>query len=423
MECPECFVNFNEVGRLPKALPCGHTYCLECLEEVDRCFEDHKKFMEIPTELPNNKNVIAMMRSNSGKSDNCLSIWCMSCEAKASECCIDVGHKVCNRKKVLFEQARQKLHLSEQKLDLQHYEKLVDNLDEANAAQALELLSGPIAPIDVLLQGKGVRWKAPLQLNEAIDEKMGDQKAKMMRCLLYLLKLEGTIQKDLYLPHNDRSQETQPKEEIDPETLLDLTNISSCRNLESVKADKDALLASDSLLKVKRLTGLYCDPDKKWSLQLLELLAPNLEEVHLYHFHLKHLEVVQRMPQLRWLVLENLNDKIKAVDKDYKVPPLKHKSLVEFLWCNVSGYRNEKLCSDIIKSYESSLKVLLAAVPSYHGNTVEFFDKLNMPNLENLFYINNYCGNQSCKEQMNSLREKYPNVFCFKCGRTDMYDS
>lgn len=42
MECPECFVSFNEVGRLPKALPCGHTFCLACLEEVDRCFQDHK---------------------------------------------------------------------------------------------------------------------------------------------------------------------------------------------------------------------------------------------------------------------------------------------------------------------------------------------------------------------------------------------
>lgn len=59
-----------------------------------------------------------------------MSVWCMSCNDKATESCIDVGHKVCSRKKVLFEQARQKLHLSKDKFDLQYYYELVDNLDE-----------------------------------------------------------------------------------------------------------------------------------------------------------------------------------------------------------------------------------------------------------------------------------------------------
>lgn len=219
------------------------------------------------------------------------------------------------------------------------------------------------------------------------------------------------------------SEKVIPKEKVDPDTVLDLTNISSCKNLESMRAEKDALLTSDLLLKVKRLTGLYCDPDKTWSCQLLEVLAPNLEEVHLHNFHLKHLEVVQRMPELRWLVLDNLSDKIQNVGKEnYELPPLQHQSKVEFFWCNVSGGKNQKLCSDIIKAHASSVKVLLTVTPYHHQ--LEKFDELNISNLTSLFYLNDYCGNGSCKEKMDVLRDRYPklNVFCFKCGRTNTYD-
>jgi kelch-like protein 10 len=34
MECPSCLDVFNSKKRVPKNIPCGHTYCLECLEKI-----------------------------------------------------------------------------------------------------------------------------------------------------------------------------------------------------------------------------------------------------------------------------------------------------------------------------------------------------------------------------------------------------
>ena len=45
MECPSCFVIYNDEAKTPKNLPCGHTYCLECLTKI---FE-MKQYLQCPT--------------------------------------------------------------------------------------------------------------------------------------------------------------------------------------------------------------------------------------------------------------------------------------------------------------------------------------------------------------------------------------
>lgn len=36
MECPSCYENFDEEARVPRNLPCGHTFCQECLLKVEQ---------------------------------------------------------------------------------------------------------------------------------------------------------------------------------------------------------------------------------------------------------------------------------------------------------------------------------------------------------------------------------------------------
>lgn len=211
-----------------------------------------------------------------------------------------------------------------------------------------------------------------------------------------------------------------PREMVDPESVLNLTNISTSKNQQQTA--KEELLSSDRLLRVKHLTGLHCNKDTAWSLQILQRLAPFLEEIHLYNFNMKHLQIVATMPQLRFLVLEGGTKEQVKLANDYKFPA---ENKVEFLWINIPGHANNTLCKAIVSSYQSSLKVLLSSVPTtYHAHVIEFFRSFKMPNLQKLFYFSQYCTD-NCSVIMNELRTISPhiNVYCFTCGRTDAYDN
>ncbi len=45
MECPSCYSIYEDPIKSPKNLPCGHTYCLECLRKIF----DISKFLKCPT--------------------------------------------------------------------------------------------------------------------------------------------------------------------------------------------------------------------------------------------------------------------------------------------------------------------------------------------------------------------------------------
>lgn len=66
MECQNCLEGFNQLGRLPKTVPCGHTACLWCLRSVkgvDRtqCPTCRRVFDIPPDTLPTNSTLLRLI--------------------------------------------------------------------------------------------------------------------------------------------------------------------------------------------------------------------------------------------------------------------------------------------------------------------------------------------------------------------------
>ncbi|XP_034239124.1 uncharacterized protein LOC117644047 [Thrips palmi] len=82
MECDVCMQLFDSAERRPKSLPCGHTYCLSCLEKLAQkeCPVDKKVFQV-------DKLVDNFMLLNA--TNKPARFWCIDCEREATDGCID----------------------------------------------------------------------------------------------------------------------------------------------------------------------------------------------------------------------------------------------------------------------------------------------------------------------------------------------
>lgn len=72
------------------------------------------------------------------------------------------------------------------------------------------------------------------------------------------------------------------------------------------------LLDSDRLQKVCRLSGLDCKEEPIWAQQLLEQLAPQLEELQLWNVQHRHLRCLEHMPKLKRLQVEGWDDELAS---------------------------------------------------------------------------------------------------------------
>ncbi|KAK3931595.1 Polyribonucleotide nucleotidyltransferase [Frankliniella fusca] len=376
--------------------------------------------MSIPHELPDNHNIKAMLRTHqSTTSASFVHVWCVHCKKPAEEKCVCEKHKIASRKSVLFEQLLQKLKLQENPLHPKNCKKFVESLTEAETEQALQMIKGQTAPTNILMrEGVRARWLADLSPKKCGED---NEDAKLLQSILFLMRKEGIVSKDVLMPPEDKKPEEKPT--VDPESILDLTNLSSHGDQTKVNAEREELLLGDQLLKTKRLHGLYCNRDKTWALKLLQSLAPVLVEVHLYDFGFEHLQAILAMPELRWLVLELTNP---IPQKFGELPPLNHVSRVEFLWLNMitnkpSQYK--QVMKQIIKLYESSLQTLFVPLPSYHTDAISYFDDFELPNLQVLLYGSSYCGDDNCHQVMIGLRKKFPGrkIVCMTCERMDHF--
>ncbi|XP_026288467.1 uncharacterized protein LOC113213575 isoform X2 [Frankliniella occidentalis] len=108
MECSVCLEPFDQEKRRPKCLPCGHTFCIECLSN-DRfgatCPQDRKRFPTLPEDLPDNFTVLSLVSELSKPLVAVHHLWCRLCKAVATINCVD-EHAVCSLRTARADQAR-----------------------------------------------------------------------------------------------------------------------------------------------------------------------------------------------------------------------------------------------------------------------------------------------------------------------------
>ena len=81
-ECGVCFKSYNHSEKKPLSLPCGHTFCLECLKQINKhsiikCPFDKIAHHQVAENLPVNYAVLtalpmtqASQTSGSGQKEN-----------------------------------------------------------------------------------------------------------------------------------------------------------------------------------------------------------------------------------------------------------------------------------------------------------------------------------------------------------------
>ncbi|XP_034233497.1 uncharacterized protein LOC117640740 isoform X2 [Thrips palmi] len=108
MECQVCLEQFNLVERRPKVLPCGHSYCLKCLQQLPTkvCPLDKKEFLAAPEELVDNFSLLDTPNS-------APRFWCVSCKKEASAECVE-DHAVRSLKKERAAEAERHLEALQQ---------------------------------------------------------------------------------------------------------------------------------------------------------------------------------------------------------------------------------------------------------------------------------------------------------------------
>lgn len=85
-------------------------------------------------------------------------------------------------------------------------------------------------------------------------------------------------------------------------------------------------------LQVRRLTGVWCDPDPAWSLELLRSAAPVLEELGVCNAREAHLRTVHVMPRLRRLYVSVTDGALDA--EPPLLPALAQPSTLQWLALN-----------------------------------------------------------------------------------------
>ncbi|XP_034236237.1 uncharacterized protein LOC117642301 isoform X2 [Thrips palmi] len=123
MECQVCIQRYDATIRRPKILPCGHTFCLKCIEELHtrKCPLDSKVFTPSPELLVDNLSLLDACNSFMQLVETTPRLWCRSCNNPATEACVDDGgHAVVTCKKARLDDAGpllEELDLSEAALD------------------------------------------------------------------------------------------------------------------------------------------------------------------------------------------------------------------------------------------------------------------------------------------------------------------
>lgn len=73
-ECGVCFKNYNAIEKKPLSLPCGHTFCLDCLKQIGKhnqikCPFDKSIHQATADNLPVNYAVLTALPTLTGNNN------------------------------------------------------------------------------------------------------------------------------------------------------------------------------------------------------------------------------------------------------------------------------------------------------------------------------------------------------------------
>ncbi|XP_034242745.1 uncharacterized protein LOC117646123 isoform X2 [Thrips palmi] len=134
MECQICLENFNVADHRPKTLPCGHSFCLQCLKRLPTktCPNDSLPFFGSADALADNFTVIKLC------SQRPMQMHCKKCNRVATTTCEDEQHEVLSLRRARAQDAGPvlaALRRAEERLD-KLGKALVECLDEERAGLA-----------------------------------------------------------------------------------------------------------------------------------------------------------------------------------------------------------------------------------------------------------------------------------------------
>ncbi|KAK3922282.1 Roquin-1 [Frankliniella fusca] len=298
-DCDICFENFNELTRTPKILPCGHSVCLKCLQEIGRneCPTCRAPFPVAFNSLPNNHSLLRLIesrRSGAGRPPPPLS-WCFSCSVAAAPGC-GAGHEVLPAAEAL----RRQLRFLQPQAVLE-YLGFHNESKAKQALQALALLTADSCDVTVRV--------GDLELTGTVSN---TEDPNLMNMWLELIDKAALTQKPV-----SKQQEEPPAAPTKEPPAAPAKEPPAAPTKEPPAApakEPPAAQASTTLLReldVGRLLGVRCSghdgasplTEEALSLtdQLLKTAAPSVEELSIDSVHHTHLPTVHAMPRLRRL--------------------------------------------------------------------------------------------------------------------------
>ncbi|XP_034251508.1 uncharacterized protein LOC117651535 [Thrips palmi] len=328
MDCNICMKRLDTVERRPKAIPCGHTVCLQCLKGIDQqtCPHCLEAFPGPAEALPDNFFVLGLIEKDQQHLRD-LRFWCRDCGKTATEECGDMEHSLCSLRKLRSEQAAAQL----QRLQ-----------SAATAARkVVQALQDTMVEVEDQLQ----QWRGRMQqfdeaereLRARVDEDWNDVQAALpdgleqlqdlqdtasllqARCTLQVqLRAEGgTLWKGrlagqrgggsllhpllLHLHQTGVIAKIQKQAVALPLIIFrEYWNAANHSTREDHCRELYDLFVKDALEPVKKLDGVDCKKRPTWCKLLLQCVAPRVEWLHLSFALREHLDVIHDMSALRF---------------------------------------------------------------------------------------------------------------------------
>lgn len=293
MECSVCFERFDQEVRRPKVLPCGHTFCLHCLQTPSfgsACPQDRRAFRR--DQLINIPDNFALLADMSNRAEE---VWCEACHRRFNGDCADAGHRPSSMRMQQQASALQDAlrELQELRTTVQVQEgrlRTVEKQQQPTAAVPLPRLELDLSDLSFKAGGELRKERNELLLGDRLDRA---RKVTGLNCS----------------PHADWSEAVLRR--IGPHV----------EELYVRQADYQHLRAIQGMaaLRTLNLTCLLRDDDCNHS--DVPTLPLQLEDLRVRNFRFEHLLSVEWMPKLRKLELVDGDGSVEVPDFDFTPAP------------------------------------------------------------------------------------------------------